>query len=181
MRQQNGFTLIELLVVIAIIGILSSVVLASLVGGRERALATRAIHDLTSIEKSLGFWALQEDRTTWWLETHWGAPQPTEVQWLIDNTNFGTWLPEITNLDGGRLVYDNDDNTYDTSGDGCANGIGHEGVNLSIEDPAVVAVRDEIDTIIDDGDGRLCGKVNWPTTGTAFWWRIGNNSQDTPF
>ena len=39
--QSKGFTLIELLIVIAIIGILASVVLVSLSGGREKAKIAR--------------------------------------------------------------------------------------------------------------------------------------------
>ena len=45
-KRNDGFTLIELLVVIAIIGILSSTVLGSLQGAKERARITRAQSDL---------------------------------------------------------------------------------------------------------------------------------------
>lgn len=49
-RSEKGFTLIELLVVIAIIGILSSVVLASLNSGRVKARDTRRVADLKQIQ-----------------------------------------------------------------------------------------------------------------------------------
>ncbi|MBU0750485.1 prepilin-type N-terminal cleavage/methylation domain-containing protein [Patescibacteria group bacterium] len=48
-REQRGFTLIELLVVIAIIGILSSVVLASLNTARNRGADAAVKSDLSSV------------------------------------------------------------------------------------------------------------------------------------
>lgn len=51
--NRRGFTLIELLVVIAIIGILSSVVLASLNSARTKARDTRRIADLKQIQIAL--------------------------------------------------------------------------------------------------------------------------------
>jgi prepilin-type N-terminal cleavage/methylation domain-containing protein len=51
--QKRGFTLIELLVVISIIGILSSVVLASLNTARMKARDSRRIQDLKQIKLAL--------------------------------------------------------------------------------------------------------------------------------
>lgn len=52
-KQSKGFTLIELLVVIAIIGILSSVVLASLSTARAKSRDARRISDLGQIQLAL--------------------------------------------------------------------------------------------------------------------------------
>lgn len=49
----KGFTLIELLVVVAIIGLLSSVVLASLNGARMKARDTKRMADLSQIRTAL--------------------------------------------------------------------------------------------------------------------------------
>ncbi len=52
--QRRGFTLIELLVVIAIIGLLSSVVMASLNTARAKARDSKRLADLHQIELALG-------------------------------------------------------------------------------------------------------------------------------
>lgn len=57
-NRKEGFTLIELLVVIAIIGMLSSVVLASLNSVRAKARDTRRIADLDQIRKALELYYL---------------------------------------------------------------------------------------------------------------------------
>jgi len=56
LKQTKGFTLIELLVVIAIIGILSSVVLASLNGARESSRDARRQTDLSQIQTGLALY-----------------------------------------------------------------------------------------------------------------------------
>src|SRR3989338_3168156 len=55
--QQRGFTLIELLVVIAIIGLLSSVVLASLNGARAKGRDARRLSDLKQVQVALELFA----------------------------------------------------------------------------------------------------------------------------
>lgn len=56
--KQKGFTLIELLVVVAIIGILATVVLASLGGARDKAQDARRKADLRTIATALELYAL---------------------------------------------------------------------------------------------------------------------------
>lgn len=54
--KRKGFTLIELLVVIAIIGLLSSVVFASLNSARGKARNAKRMADLQEIQKALEFY-----------------------------------------------------------------------------------------------------------------------------
>ena len=56
LKQNKGFTLIELLVVIAIIGILSSVVLASLNSARGKARDSKRKADLDQIAMAMQFY-----------------------------------------------------------------------------------------------------------------------------
>ncbi|PIR83481.1 hypothetical protein COU19_00050 [Candidatus Kaiserbacteria bacterium CG10_big_fil_rev_8_21_14_0_10_56_12] len=59
--REKGFTLIELLVVIAIIGVLSSVVLASLNSARAKARDARRLSDMRSVVNALDLYAIDHN------------------------------------------------------------------------------------------------------------------------
>lgn len=70
-KRSGGFTLIELLVVIAIIGILSSVVFASLNTARAKARDARRITDINQIRIALELY--RDSNNTYPQEAHSGC------------------------------------------------------------------------------------------------------------
>ena len=59
---KRGFTLIELLVVIAIIGILASVVLASLNSARKKGRDARRVADIKQVQLALELYFRDRDK-----------------------------------------------------------------------------------------------------------------------
>ena len=91
-NAQSGFTLIELLVVIAIIGMLSSIVLASLNSARLKARDTRRFADMEQLQTAL---ALYYDTNAAYPPSSlsgsgcWGVWESGNV------TGGGSFLPEL--------------------------------------------------------------------------------------
>ncbi len=61
MKRTSGFTLAELLLVVAIIGMLSSVIFASLDTGRTRAKTSQRMQELKSVKTALDMYAVSND------------------------------------------------------------------------------------------------------------------------
>ncbi len=90
-RTNRGFTLIELLVVIAIIGMLSSVVLASLNTARSKARDAQRRSDLHQLSIAL---ELYRDK-------YGGYPSSSQSGcrgdgWCLDDSGQASWIPGLT-------------------------------------------------------------------------------------
>lgn len=190
--SSSGFTLIEVLIVIAIIGILASIVLASLNSARTKAKAAKFVGDANQIAKALSGWGTDEGITEWWHEddflptcgTSGGSRDEPTITCLAENFALGDWLSGSPGIDTDLYVYDNDGDTFDTDGDGCADGSIWSGVFLNIWDSALLDVVEEADDKVDNGDGSSCGKIIWDPGGAGGYfigYRLGNNSDDLPF
>ena len=70
MKNKKGFTLIEMLVVVLIIGILAGVALPQYTKAVEKARATEAITNISSLEKAIDLWKLSNGT-------------PTSAQWKL--------------------------------------------------------------------------------------------------
>ncbi len=86
--KPRGFTLIELLVVIAIIGVLSSVIIASLNMARVNARSAQRISSMREVQKALEVYALQN-----------GAYPVTGAYAFFDcytdNTHYNDYVPGL--------------------------------------------------------------------------------------
>ena len=60
--MKKAFSLVELLVVIAIIGVLAAVLVVSLSGGSETALAARCLSNMRNLAAACQSYALDHDR-----------------------------------------------------------------------------------------------------------------------
>ncbi len=110
---QGGFTLIELLVVIAIIGMLSSVVLASLNSARVKARDAKRKSDLKQLQLALEFY----------YDTNNAYPSGgagSDQSWWANNTGSGILTPLVANGLIPSLPHDPGKNAYVGSGCGGA-------------------------------------------------------------
>lgn len=119
-KNARGFTLIELLVVIAIIGILASIVLASLNTARRKSRDARRIADIKQIQLALELFA------------DGNAQEYPDDIYAATNALFPNFIPAVpTDPTGGNYNYDN----LDSAGAACAIATGnctlyHLGANL---------------------------------------------------
>ncbi|MDA1335194.1 MAG: type II secretion system protein [bacterium] len=96
-KKERGFTLIELLVVIAIIGILSSVVLASLNTARTKARDAKRISEVRQIQTALALY----------YDTYGQYPGSGECGATTPNSS---WSNSVECLSGGRWLRDSTTN-----------------------------------------------------------------------
>lgn len=109
-KFQKGFTLIELLVVIAIIGLLSSVVLASLNNARAKGRDAKRVSDLRQVQIALEFYYDSHNSypacTSFspWNATTWqnpGTPSTICLYNALVPTYIGSLPTDPTNREGG--------------------------------------------------------------------------------
>ena len=117
MRNKRGFTLIELLVVIAIIGVLASVVLASLNEAREKARDATRKQSLTEVANALQLYWLENNNM---VETGSGCGYSGNGNGWLSYTNGTTYPNSISDclVNAGFLPSDIIDPSGNVRGSG---------------------------------------------------------------
>ena len=156
--SHSGFTLIELLVVVSIIGLLSSVVLASLSGARERARITRMVSDFRQIETGLTLWMDATGRVQWPEDESFGdGASDARLSEVAAESNLSEYLTVPEPPFGSHYQYDFDPGTGVVT-DNC--GRPHFGIYISDpNDEVTEEIMQAVDEIIDGEVDLDCGKL----------------------
>lgn len=115
--KQKGFTLVELLVVVAIIGVLSALVMANLVGIRQRARDAQRKSDVRQIQSALELY--RADLGSYPNTTGYTACSTialTNNGWVSDTTNLTVYLKSVPCDPSGSGAYNNGVYYYTSSG-----------------------------------------------------------------
>ena len=177
--------MIELLLVIAIIGLLSSVVLASLSGARESAQQARMASDLKQIETGMTLWMQATGRSQWPDHNVVGDTLPE----IMENTTLDEYLtlPEFPLVDP---AYQDGSFHYHSSSDSISSNcgvVGHIGAqegtwlrfNMGyVHHPDRTAVHDYLNKIIDGDDGGYdyCGKIRARNDTSIVWYILSDDA-----
>lgn len=94
-QKHKGFTLIELLVVIAIIGLLSSIVLASLNTARAKARDAQRLSDMRSVVQALELYATDHGNT---------YPPTATIASSGQCATYNACLDDVTQLISGKYI-----------------------------------------------------------------------------
>ena len=176
-RYNSGFTLIELLVVIAIIGLMSSVVFASLNAAREKAAVANVISNIKEVEKALRLLADEENISAWWRESSFcisGNCNPNISLMVADSNRLGKYLSVASLLPVGvNMHYDNDLDVFL-----CGSGPVYRGVNIGVRGVDQEFAQ-KVSMVIDGNDDVLCGKVRWdPSVNGSLFYSISDDHRN---
>lgn len=159
--HKKGFTLIELLVVITIIGVLATVIIASLSDAREKARLAKTTATFQEIKKALVLTLIEEEKSSWWTESELAFGNPSFTSLYSRTTGhmstLSEFLPEIPELPYGGSNYG-----YDFDGDTHTDCSYAAGVNIIIYG-TTLEERRAIDLYIDGEIGSGCGLVTYTT------------------
>lgn len=181
-NKNKGFTLIELLVVIAIIGLLSSVVLASLSTARQKARVAATVSTFKNLETSLYMWAdakgcIPSDLVEASSSCSHGLGQTRLLNIFYDNNTFNLrdylrTVPVYALNPKLGLYYDYDDNSLEPVN--CSAGDSIDGWNvLTINDSSenYELLEKYLDNTSDNqmysATARNCGKIQTTITATG--------------